>query len=69
MIEGKLVAKGFTQREGVDFNEIFSPGVKHCSSRVFLAIKGQFSLHLEQMDVKISFLHGELEETIFMKQL
>jgi len=45
----------------------FSPVVKHTSIRMVLAIVVQFDLELEQMDVKITFLHGELEK-IYMKQ-
>ena len=57
-----LVAKGFSQREGIDFNEVFSPIVKHSSIRVLLAMVALFDLELEQLDVKITFLHGDLEE-------
>ncbi|KAK2437580.1 secreted RxLR effector protein [Trifolium repens] len=64
----RLVAKGFTQVEGIDYNEIFSLVVKHCSIRVLMAIVNQYDLELEQMDVKTAFLHGELEETIYMQQ-
>ena len=46
----------------------FSPVVKHTSIRMLLAIVVQFDLELEQMDVKTSFPHGELEEKIYMKQ-
>jgi len=63
-----LVAKGYSQTEGVDFNEVFSPVVKHTSIRVFLPMIAWFDLELEQLDVKIAFLHGELEEQIFMHQ-
>jgi len=64
-----LVAKGYAQKEGIDYNEIFSPVFKHTSIRMLLAIVAQFDLELEQMDVKIAFLYGELEEKIYMKQL
>lgn len=66
--KARLVTKGFTRREGVDFNEIFSPAVKHCSIRVLLAMVAQFDMYLELMDIKTAFLNGELEEKIFMKQ-
>lgn len=66
--KSKLVAKGFTQRDGVDFNEIFSPVVKHSSIRISLSIVAHFEMELEQMDVKTTFLHGNLEEKILMRQ-
>jgi len=66
--KARLVAKGFTQVEGIDYNEIFSPVVKHCTIRILMAIVNQFNLELEQMDVKTAFLHGDLEETIYMEQ-
>ncbi|KAH9806495.1 hypothetical protein KPL71_002780 [Citrus sinensis] len=66
--KARLVARGFTQREGVDFNEIFSPVVKHSSIRILLAMVALLDLELEQMDVKTAFLHGNLEEQILMVQ-
>lgn len=53
----------------MDFNEIFSLVVKHSYIRVLLALVALFDLELEQLDVKTAFLHGELEETIYMHQL
>jgi hypothetical protein len=64
--KARLVAKGYSLREGMDFNEIFSRVVKLISIRVLLAMVALFDLELEQLDVKIAFLHGELEETISM---
>jgi len=64
----KLVVKGFSQKERVDFNEIFSPMVRHTSIRVLLVIVANQDLELEQLDVKTAFLHGRLEENILMKQ-
>ncbi|WVZ00942.1 hypothetical protein V8G54_027011 [Vigna mungo] len=66
--KARLVAKGFTQIEGVDYHEVFAPVVKHCSVRVLMAIVAHCNLHLEQLDVRTAFLHGDLEETIYMKQ-
>ncbi|KAH9752645.1 hypothetical protein KPL71_014775 [Citrus sinensis] len=66
--KARLVAKGFTQREGVDFNEVFSPVVKYSSIRLLLAFSAYHDLELEQTDVKTAFLHGSLDEEIFMAQ-
>lgn len=63
-----LVGKDFTQREGIDYNEVFSPVVNHSSIRVLLALVALHNLELEQLDVKTAFLHGELEEQIYMSQ-
>ena len=57
-----LVAKGYTQKKGVDFNKVFSLVVKHSSIKVLLAMVALFNLELEQLYVKTTFLHGKLEE-------
>lgn len=66
--KARLVAKGFSQIPGIDFNEVFSPVGKHSSIIVMLAIVAQYDLELEQLDVKKAFLHGNLEEKIYMMQ-
>jgi hypothetical protein len=63
----RLVAKGYSQVEGIDFGEIFSPVAKLTSIRFLLSIVVAFDLEVEQMDVKTTFLHGDLEEEIYMK--
>lgn len=66
--KARLVVKGFAQEKGVDFDEIFSPVVKMNSIRVVLGLAASMNLEIEQLDVKTAFLHGDLEEDIFMEQ-
>ena len=66
--KARLVVKGFNQRKGIDFDEIFSPVVKMSSIRVVLSLAASLDLEVEQMDVKTAFLHGDLEEEIYMEQ-
>ena len=64
----RLVVKGFAQKKSIDFDEIFSPIVKMTSIRTILSLVAVEDLHLEQLDVKTTFLHGDLEEEIYMQQ-
>ncbi|KAL4561013.1 hypothetical protein LXL04_033173 [Taraxacum kok-saghyz] len=66
--KARLVVKGFQQKEGIDFDEIFSLVVKMMSIRVVLGLVASLDLEIEQMDVKTAFLHGDLDEEIYMEQ-
>ncbi|KAG9445072.1 hypothetical protein H6P81_016412 [Aristolochia fimbriata] len=65
--KARLVVKGFGQKEGIDFHDIFAPVVKMTSIRTILSIVAVKGLYLEQFDVKTTFLHGDLEEEIYMR--
>src|ERR1700722_9833560 len=67
--KARLVAKGFTQKEGIDYTETFSLVSKKDSLHVIMALAAHFDLELQQMDVKTTFLNGDLEEEVYMKQL
>ena len=62
------MVKGFAQKKGIDFDEIFSPFLKMTSIKTILSLVAAEDLHLEQLDVKTTFLHGDLEEEIYMQQ-
>ncbi|KAL5838732.1 hypothetical protein ACOSQ3_015901 [Xanthoceras sorbifolium] len=66
--KARLVVKGFGQNKGVDFEEIFSPVVKMSSIRVVLGLAASLNLEVEKLDVKTAFLHGDLDEEIYMEQ-
>ena len=59
--KARLVVKGFQQKEGINYNKIFSSVVKLTTIRTVLALVAWDDLYLEQMDVKTTFLHGDLE--------
>jgi hypothetical protein len=64
----RLVAKWFTQRERIDYNETFSPVLSKDSFRIIMALVTHYDLELHQMDVKTSFLNGDLYENVYMAQ-
>ena len=66
--KARLVAKGFSQMKGMEYDQIFAPVVRHTSIRVLLEIVAIHDLELEQLDVKTAFLHGDLDEDIYMEQ-
>ena len=66
--KARFLVKGFQQQEGIDFTEIFSLVVKLTTIRSILSTVVAEDLHLKQLDVKITFFHGDLKEDIFMMQ-
>ena len=62
------MAKGYTQKEGVDYEETFSPVAMLKSIRILLVVAASLDYEIWQMDVKTTFLNGSLEEDIYMQQ-
>lgn len=63
----RLVAKGFMQKQNVDYSEIFSPVVRHSTLRLLFALSVKLGLNVTHLDVTTAFLNGDLEETIYME--
>jgi hypothetical protein len=63
----RLCAKGFTQREGIDYKETFSPVARHTTFKLIMSLGVAESFKYRQLDVKTAFLNATLNETIFMK--
>ena len=64
--KARLVAKGFRQVQGVDYDETFSPVAMLKSVRIILDIAAYFDYEIWQMDVKTSFLNGNMTEDVYM---
>ncbi|GJV46518.1 retrovirus-related pol polyprotein from transposon TNT 1-94 [Tanacetum coccineum] len=66
--KARLVAKGYRQEEGIDFEESFAPVAYIEAIRIFIANAASKNMTIYQMDVKISFLNGELKEEVYVSQ-
>ena len=66
--KARLVTKGYTQVQGIDCGETFSPVARYESIRYLLAHAALLDWEIEAMDVKLAYLHGVLEEEIYMEQ-
>jgi hypothetical protein len=64
--KARMVAKGFTQKEGIDYEETFSLVAILKSIQMLLAITSHFDSEIWQMDVKTAFLNGHLDEDIYI---
>ena len=63
----RVVAKGFSQRKGIDYDEIFSPVVHMETQRTILALAAKNNLHVHQIDFKTAFLNPDVEEELYME--
>ena len=66
--KARLVAQGFTQKYGSDYDETFCPVVRQESLRVLIAPSVQYGLKLHQVDVTTAFLNGDFDEEVYMTQ-
>lgn len=66
--KARLVAKGFTQKECIDYFDTYAPVARISTIRVLIALATIHKLEIHQMDVKIAFLNGDMEEEIYMEQ-
>lgn len=63
----RLVAKGFKQIAGKDFDEVFAPVSRHATFRMLLAMVTQQDMELHHMDIKTAFMNGDIQEDIYMQ--
>lgn len=67
LCKARLCAKGFTQQQGVDYQEVFAPVARYDSIRTMLSLAAMKNLEIGQFDVKTAFLNGNLVEEIYME--
>ena len=66
--KARLVVKGYAQKDGIDYGEVFSPVARMESIRILIAIAAQEEWELHHLDVKTAFLNGEIKEDIYISQ-
>ncbi|GJX66561.1 putative ribonuclease H-like domain-containing protein [Tanacetum coccineum] len=66
--KARLVAQGFRQEEGIDYDEVFAPVARIEAIRLFLAFASYMGFTVYQMDVKSAFLYGTIEEEVYVHQ-
>lgn len=66
--KARLVAQGFSQKYGIDYDEVFAPVARSATFRILLSMAGKCQLIVRQFDVKTAFLNGDIQEEIYMRQ-
>jgi hypothetical protein len=66
--KARFVAHGFSQKEGIDYEEMFAPVARYTSIRTIIALATKMKWKLHQMDVKPTFLNGVIEEEVYIEQ-
>ena len=64
-----FVARGFSQKEGINYEETFAPIARYTSIKTILSLKSNMKWKLHQMDVKTTFINGFIEEEVYIEQL
>ena len=64
--KARVVVKGYSQQQGIDFTEVFAPVARMDTVRMIIALATQRGWKLHQLDVKSAFLYGELKEDVFV---
>eukprot|EP00253_Pinus_taeda_P004790 PITA_04790 len=66
--KARFVAKGYTQKEGIDYEETFAPVARYTSIRSVISLATKMGWEIHQMDVKTTFLNGVIEEEMYIEQ-
>ena len=66
--KARFVARGFSQKEGIDYEETFAHVARYTSIRTIIALTAKMKWKLHQMDVKTTFLNGVIEEEVYIEQ-
>ena len=67
--KARFVARGFTQKEGIDYDETFPPIARYTTIKTIVSLAVVFGWKLHQMDVKTTFLNGKIKEKVYIEQL